>query len=125
MKHATLWLFALGMVAGLCVGCEKKKFTQTRFDTMIVNGQTKMEVEKILGEPKARWSDLWRWMDGEKSGAVKFDKNGLVIDKAWFDFDRQDPHPDSKWRKGDWPEGNKGSSTGKGDSSSSSVTVTK
>lgn len=125
MKHATLWLFALGMVAGLCVGCEKKKFTQTRFDTMIINGQTKIEVEKILGEPDFRLSDMWRWVEDEKSGMVKFNDTGQVIDKAWSDFDRQDPHPDSKWREGDWPEGNKGSSTGKGDSSSSSITVTK
>ena len=124
MKHTMLLLFALAVVAGLGIGCEKKKFTQERFDVMIINGQTKMEVEKILGEPDAKWTDMWRWVDDEKSGAVKFDKNGRVIDKAWSDFDRQDAHPDTKWRKGDWPEGGKGSSTGKGDSSSSSVTVT-
>ena len=125
MKHATLLLFALALVAGLGIGCEEKKFTQKRFDAMILNGQTKMEVEKILGEPTFRLSDMWRWEDDEKSGMVKFNETGRVIDKAWSDFDRKDPHPDSKWREGDWPEGDKGSSKSGGDSSSSSVTVTK
>jgi hypothetical protein len=105
MKRATLLFLGLMVLVGMTVGCEKKKFTYKRF-TMIQNGMYKMEVEKILGEPEARWDDLWRFVDWDEhySAAIKFDGGGQVIDKAWSDSVRQDPHPDSKWREGDWPE---------------------
>lgn len=106
MKRFVLLLLALAALGTLGIGCEKKKqFTYKRY-TMIQDGMYKVEVEKILGSPEARWDDMWRYVDWDEhySAAIKFDTAGQVIDKAWSDTERQDPHPDSKWREGDFPE---------------------
>jgi hypothetical protein len=83
----------MGIVALSAIGCNK--FTMKRFDTMVYKGQTQMEVEKVLGEPWQKTSDMWyyRNKDNLDSAKVKFDAQGRVIDKQW---DGRDPHPDSK-----------------------------
>lgn len=109
MKRTLLLLSALALLAGLSAGCEKK-FTQKRFDTMIVNGQTKMEVEKILGPPDARWETSWKWVDFDKgcSGKVVFDKSGRVIGKKWTDSTRDDPDPEKEWTEDELPPSGNG-----------------
>ena len=105
----TVWLFlAFVVVAALAAGCEK--FTQRRFDTMVMKGQSQREVEQILGPPDAKWTRKWRWVNFEKhfSGTVLFDADGRVIGKAWSDSVRQDTDPETRWRKGDWPTGDQG-----------------
>lgn len=83
----------IGLAAFAVTGCNK--FTVQRFDTMIYNGQTQMEVEKVLGEPWMKTSDMWYYQDKDKlnSAKIKFDANGRVIDKQW---DGRDVHPDAK-----------------------------
>ncbi len=110
MKRTVLMLIALVMIAGFVVGCGEK-FTQKRFDHMIMNGQSKMEVEKILGKPDARWTNKWKWVNFDKhfSAVVLFSEGGSVVGKAWSDSERQDTDPETKWRKGDWPEKEEGS----------------
>jgi len=107
--RSTMLLLVLTGTTVLLGGCEKK-FTQKRFDTMIVNGQTKMEVEKILGQPDAQWETSWKWVDFDEgcSGKVVFDENGKVIGKKWSDVNREDPDPETQWRKGELPPGSKG-----------------
>ncbi len=126
MKRTSLLILALVMVC-MTVGCEKK-FTQKRFDHMVANGQSKMEVEKILGKPDVRFDNEWRWTDKDTldTGMVVFDENGRVYGKKWSDDKRQDPDPRKKFRKGDWPvkgQGEKGPQSGKGSSSSSGKLV--
>lgn len=121
MKRTLLLLLALVVVTGMLAGCEKK-FTQKRFDTMIINGQSKMEVEKILGKPDARWDTSWKWVDFDKgaSGKVVFDENGKVIGKKWSDANRDDADPETKWRKGERPPSSKGGDAGAGKTGGSS-----
>lgn len=111
MKRTLLLLTTAALLAGLA-GCEEK-FTQQRFDTMIREGQTKREVEKCLGEPKLlKAEETWkyrRWdkeAGGHYGATIRFDENGRVLDKAWWDAKgRIDDHPDSKLRPGDTPTG--------------------
>ena len=125
MKRSIFLLIAFVLVAGLAAGCEEK-FTQKRFDTMVMNGQAKMEVEKILGKPDARWEKKWRWVNWDKhfSGTVLFDENGRVIGKAWSDATRQDTDPETKWRKGDWPTDSNGDGSSQTTPGNSSTTTT-
>lgn len=111
MKRTLLLLLVLGLAAGMMAGCEKKKFTEKRFDTMIVNGQSKMEVEKILGPPQAKWERSWKWVDFDEgySGKVLFDKNGKVCGRKFTSMDRDDPDPETKWTKEDDATGGTGS----------------
>jgi hypothetical protein len=108
MKRTVLLLLAFVAVAALAAGCEK--FTKKRFDTMVMKGQSQVEVEKILGPPDAKWTRKWRWVNFDKhfSGTVLFDTNGFVVGKAWSDSERQDIDPETQWRKGDWPTDGQG-----------------
>ena len=105
MKRTILLLLVFGLAAGMMAGCEKKKFTEKRFDTMIVKGQSKMEVEKILGPPQAKWTTSWKWFDADEgySGKVLFDKSGRVCGKKFTSMDRDDPDPETKWTEEDRP----------------------
>jgi hypothetical protein len=107
----TILLSTAVLLAGLA-GCEEK-FTQRRFDTMVRVGQTRMEVQKILGEPNLlKVEDTWkyrRWdkdAGGHYGATIRFDEIGRVLDKAWWDAKgRIDDHPDSKLRSGETPVG--------------------
>lgn len=127
MKRTIFLLIAAVMVAGLGAGCEEK-FTQRRFDTMVMNGQSEMEIEKILGQPDARWTRKWKWINLDKdfSAVVLFNENGQVIGKAWSDSARQDPDPEKQWRSGDWPtdsDGDGNSQTTPGDTSTTTIEI--
>ena len=104
MKRTLLLLLVPGLVAGMMAGCEKK-FTEKRFDTMIVNGQSQMEVEKILGKPDAKWETSWKWVDFDEgySGKVLFDESGSVIGKKFTSMTRNDPDPETKWTEDELP----------------------
>ena len=108
MKRTVLLLLAFVAIAAIAAGCDK--FTQKRFDTMVMKGQAQWEVEKILGPPDTKWTRKWRWVNVDKhfSGTVLFDAQGRVIGKAWSDSERQDTDPETEWRKGDWPAGGQG-----------------
>jgi hypothetical protein len=89
----TSWMVLLIASATMFVGCEK--FTMKRFDSMIFAGQSKWEVEKILGEPWMKSDNMWHYRNKKTldSATVKFNDSGSVIDKQW---DGRDKHPDSK-----------------------------
>lgn len=109
MKRALLLTLAVvGLVA--MTGCEKKKFTMQRFDTMVHKGQSKMEVEIILGEPDARWEDVWKWVDWDEgySGKVVFDSSGTVVGKSFSSATRNDPDAEAAMLDKDWPGGSQG-----------------
>jgi hypothetical protein len=83
----------VGLAAFMIGGCNK--FTMQRFDTMVYNGQTQLEVEKVLGEPWQKTPDMWYYRNNDNldSAKIKFDSNGRVMDKQW---DGRDVHPDAK-----------------------------
>jgi hypothetical protein len=114
MKRTVLLIWVAGLAAGMMTGCEKK-FTEKRFDTMIIKGQSQMEVEKILGEPTGKMTNnAWKWVDFDEgySGKVLFDKSGKVIGKKFTNSKtmRDDPDPEAEWTEEDRPSsGNKGS----------------
>ncbi|HAU36909.1 MAG TPA: hypothetical protein DCX07_04245 [Phycisphaerales bacterium] len=95
MKRAIVLLLVVGALALVCTGCEKK-FTRQRFDTIYV-GQPEMEVELTLGEPTAKFSDSWSYINDEPfyKAVISFEK-GRVTDKAWYDEHEMGDHPDSK-----------------------------
>jgi hypothetical protein len=111
MKRALVLGLAAVVLVG-AAGCEKKKFTMQRFDTMVHKGQSKMEVEKILGAPDARWDEVWKWVDWDEgySGKVVFNESGTVIGKSFSSATRSDPDAEAKMLDKDWPEGDAGSS---------------
>ncbi|MCD4824691.1 MAG: hypothetical protein K8S55_08790 [Phycisphaerae bacterium] len=128
MKRLTL-LFLAVAVAGLAVGCEKK-FTMKRFDNMVLPGQSKMEVKKILGKPEtehpAVYGSSCMWMDKDSgaTGKVIFDKKGNVLGKCWQDMKRQDPDPEPQYLDADWPtKGSKAPAGTTGSTSTSTTTV--
>ncbi len=107
MKRTILLLLVVVLAAGILTGCEKK-FTEKRFDTMVFNGQSKMEVEKVLGKPDAEWSNnVWRWVDFDEgySGKVLFDKSDSVIGKKFTNSAtmRDDPDPETNWTENELP----------------------
>ena len=76
-------------------GCEK--FTKIRYDS-IQNGQSKDSVQATLGETPYKFSDTWSYVHDDPfyKAVIKFDADGRVIDKAWYDSKEMGTHPDSK-----------------------------
>ncbi len=95
MKHALMLSLAAGMVLAVCTGCQK--FTKQRYE-MVYLGMPQQEVEMSLGEPAAKFSDSWSYLheDPFYKAVIKFDADGKVIDKAWYDEHEMGTHPDAK-----------------------------
>lgn len=76
-------------VVALTVGCEKK-LTYKRWG-LIHDGQSKLGVEKTLGDPLIKMSDHWTWNDSDRAitAQVWYSAEGKVIAKQWFDPKRQ------------------------------------
>ena len=55
-------------------------------------------MERTLGKPAAKFSDSWSYWheDPFYKAIIKFDANGKVIDKAWYDSKEMGTHPDTK-----------------------------
>jgi len=92
---SVLLLTAAVLVAGFCAGCQQK-FTRQRFDT-IYRGQPAYEVEMTLGEPTAKFSNTWSYINEEPfyKAIIEFE-SGRVTSKAWYDEKEMGDHPDSK-----------------------------
>lgn len=95
MRNHTLLCLAACLAAGWLAGCEKK-FTQQRFDTMVIVGQSsKDEVVRVLGEPETSQESMtWKYVDWDgpemHSATIIFDDNNVVYSKAWTG---KDPYP--------------------------------
>jgi hypothetical protein len=94
MTRAVLCLLLTAVV--LCaVGCQEK-FTRQRYETIYI-GQPAPQVERTLGDPEAKFSDTWTYIHETPfyKAIIKFE-NGRVVDKAWYDSEQFDTHPDLK-----------------------------
>ncbi len=83
-----LSMVCVGLIAGavlLSVGCEQK-LTMKRFD-LVHDGESKLGVEKTLGDPKIKMTDQWTWQDSDRQivAHVWYDAEGKVIAKQWID----------------------------------------
>jgi len=106
-RSGMLLLAGIVTAAFLCTGCQEK-FTRQRYET-IVNNMSELEVEKMLGEPEAKFSDSWSYIRRDPGfrykAVIKF-KDGVVVDKAWYGPGEMGDHPDSKL-DGDEGDGSK------------------
>ncbi len=101
MARKTLLVIVLVVLAaGMLAGCTKQ-FTRQRYETIRI-GLSEFDVEKTLGEPTAKFSDTWTYINDEPfyKAIIKFE-NGSVIDKAWADMNEIESHPDMKDEIGD------------------------
>ncbi|OQB81352.1 MAG: hypothetical protein BWX88_04289 [Planctomycetes bacterium ADurb.Bin126] len=95
MTRTTTLVLVAALALGLfCAGCTK--FTRERYETIYV-GQPQFEVEATLGEPYARFSDTWTYINEKPfyKAIIQF-KEGRVSDKAWADERVIEDHPDGK-----------------------------
>jgi hypothetical protein len=96
MTRGTVVLLSAALLATIfCGGCNEQ-FTKQRYETIYI-GQSQMEVEKILGNPEARFSDSWTYLHEEPfyKAVIQF-RDGRVSDKAWYDEKEMGVHPDTK-----------------------------
>ena len=96
MTRSTILLLAALVLGASLGGCTK--FTKERY-SMIRNGQSQLEVEKILGPPTQKFSNTWSYLHDQPfyKAVFAFDKDGKVIDKTWYDAKEFGTHPDAKW----------------------------
>jgi outer membrane protein assembly factor BamE (lipoprotein component of BamABCDE complex) len=97
MSKATVVLLAAAVLGGVFLtGCAEK-FTRMRYDSVYI-GQSKEGVEATLGNTPYRFSDTWTYVHDEPHyrAVIKFDAEGKVSDKAWYDAKEFGTHPDSK-----------------------------
>lgn len=93
MGNRSVW--GLGIVAfvglGFLSGCADK-LTRARYEMIVVDTSTKLDVEKTIGEPTYRLGDQWHYerIDKPLNVFIHFDDQDVVTRKQWITADEWD-----------------------------------
>lgn len=95
-RHIAALLVVSVLVTGALVGCETNRFTRERYETLYT-GLSAEDVELTLGQPYARFSNSWTYLNREPfyKAVIGFDEHRQVSSMAWYDSEEMGDHPDS------------------------------
>ena len=95
-RHIAALLVVSVLVTGALVGCETNLFTRERYETLYT-GLSAEDVELTLGQPYARFSNSWTYINREPfyKAVIGFDEHRQVSSMAWYDSEEMGDHPDS------------------------------